>query len=267
MPYVNANAARLYYEEHGSGPQTIVFAHGLFWSGRMFDAQVAALSDRFRCVTFDFRGQGQSEVTRAGYDMDTLTDDAAALIQALDCAPCHFAGLSMGGFVAMRLGARRPELLRSLILLETSADPEPPENVPSFRRGAQVTRVLGPAAVASRVMPVMFGRTFMADPARAAERAEWQQRLSANHRVGIYRASMAVCDRRGIYDEIARITLPTLVIVGDEDTATRPDRAKRIVERIPDAKLVTIPHAGHTSTVEQPAAVNEALLTFLDGLS
>jgi pimeloyl-ACP methyl ester carboxylesterase len=267
MPYVNANGARLYYEEHGSGPQSIVFAHGLFWSGRMFDAQVAALSDRFRCVTFDFRGQGQSEVTRAGYDMDTLTDDAAALIQSLDCAPCHFAGLSMGGFIAMRLGGRQPELLRSLILLETSADPEPPENVTSFRRGVQITRVLGPAAVASRIMPVMFGRTFMADPARAAERAEWQQRLSANHRVGIYRASMAVCDRSGIYDEIARISLPTLVIVGDEDTATRPDRAKRIVERIPGAKLVTIPHAGHTSTVEQPAAVNDAMQAFLGDLS
>ena len=170
VPQVVTNGARLFYDEHGTGPETIVFAHGLLWSGRMFDAQVAALRDRYRCVTFDFRGQGQSAVTRTGYDMETLTEDAAALIRALDCAPCHFAGLSMGGFVAMRLGARHPELLRSLVLLETSADPEPAANVPNYRRMARVARVLGTGIVASRVMPIMFGRTFLGDPARATER-------------------------------------------------------------------------------------------------
>jgi 3-oxoadipate enol-lactonase len=264
MPYLETNGARLHYEDSGAGPQTIVFAHGLLWSGRMFDAQVAALRDRYRCVTFDFRGQGQSEVTRDGYDMDTLFVDAAGLIESLGCVPCHFAGLSMGGFIGMRLAARRPELLRSLILVETSADPEPLENVTSYKRMVNVVRVLGPAVVASRVMPAMFGRTFMTDPARAAERAEWQRRLTANHRVGSTRAALAVFDRQGIYDEIAGISLPTLVIVGDEDTATRPDRARRIVERIPNARLVTIPQAGHTSTVEQPAAVNDAILAFLN---
>ncbi len=58
----------------------------------MFDAQVEALRGSYRCITFDFRGQGKSEITAAGYDMDTLAEDAAPLIEALDCAPCHFAG-------------------------------------------------------------------------------------------------------------------------------------------------------------------------------
>jgi pimeloyl-ACP methyl ester carboxylesterase len=263
MPHLTVNRARLYYEEHGGGPETIIFAHGLLWSGRMFDAQIAALRDRYRCITFDFRGQGKSEVMRDGYDMETLTGDAAALIQALDCAPCHFAGLSMGGFVAMRLGAWRPELLRSLILLETSADPEPAENRPKYRQMARVARVLGTSLVAPRVMPIMFGRTFMSDPARAEERAEWQRRMAANHRAGAARATIGVVDRQGIYDEIARITLPTLIVVGEEDVATKPDRAQRIHERIAGSRLVTIPRAGHTSTVEEPAAVNAAILDFL----
>ena len=64
MPIIRVNGAALYYEEHGTGPETVVFAHGLLWSCRMFDAQVALLKDRYRCVAFDFRGQGQSEVTR-----------------------------------------------------------------------------------------------------------------------------------------------------------------------------------------------------------
>ena len=107
---------RIYYVDEGSGPDTIVFSHGLLWSGEMFRPQIDALKDRFRCVAFDHRGQGQSPVARSGYDMDTLTADAAALIEGVGAAPCHFVGLSMGGFVGMRLAARRPELLRSLLI-------------------------------------------------------------------------------------------------------------------------------------------------------
>lgn len=66
MPRLSVNGATIYYEEHGTGPETIVFAHGLLWSGRMFDHQVNALKDRYRCIAFDFRGQGQSEVTASG---------------------------------------------------------------------------------------------------------------------------------------------------------------------------------------------------------
>src|SRR5574341_1081632 len=179
MPEIQINGVRLHYTDEGSGPQAIVFAHGLLWSGRMFEAQVNALKDRYRCVTFDFRGQGQSEVSRDGYDIETLYGDAAALIGALGCAPCHFVGLSMGGFVAMRLAARCPELVRSMILLETSADPEPEENVPRYRLLNLIARWLSLRLVAGPVMRIMFGQTFLNDPARAAQREEMRQRLFA----------------------------------------------------------------------------------------
>ena len=202
MPKLRVNGVELYYEDVGSGPQTIVFAHGLLWSCRMFDAQIAALKDRYRCVSFDFRGQGQTEVTKDGYDMDTLYEDAAALIETLNLAPCHFAGLSMGGFIGMRLAARRPELLRSLILMETSADPEPVENIPRYRQLGAVARYIGLRPVAGRVMPIMFGRTFMTDPARAADRKLWQERMAGNDKKGILRALNGVIERKPIYDEL-----------------------------------------------------------------
>jgi pimeloyl-ACP methyl ester carboxylesterase len=129
--------------------------------------RLALLKERYRCVAFDFRGQGQSEVTHGGYDMQTLYEDAVALIEQLGCAPCHFLGLSMGGFIGLRLAARHPELLRSLILLETSADPEPSENVAKYRQLTFVARWFGLGLVVDRVMPVMFGRTFLTDPARS----------------------------------------------------------------------------------------------------
>lgn len=260
------NGAEIHYEAKGEGREAIVFAHGLLFSGRMFESQVEALRDRYRCVTFDFRGQGQSEVTASGYDMDSLTDDAAGLIEALGCAPCHFVGLSMGGFVGMRLAARRPALLRSLILLETSADPEPEENVGPYRRLNLVARWLGVRPVAGRVLKILFGRKFLEDPARVALKKEWRRRLLANDRIGITRAVTGVIDRPGIADEIGRIALPTLVIVGDQDVATPPAKAERIRARIPGSRLVVIPGAGHSSAIEEPEEVNRALIEFLDAL-
>ncbi|HEX9057967.1 MAG TPA: alpha/beta fold hydrolase [Ktedonobacterales bacterium] len=267
MPTLRVNGAELYYEERGTARDTIVFAHGLLWSGRMFDAQVAALQDRYRCVTFDFRGQGKSAVTRDGYDMDTLAEDAAQLLQALGCAPCHFVGLSMGGFIGLRLAARQPELIKSLNILESSPDPEPAENAAKYRQMLMAARLVGLRPLAGRVMPVMFGKTFLSDPMRAQERSEWQRRLAANNRTGVTRATLGVIKRKGVYDEIGRITAPTLIIVGEEDVATVPAKAQRIHERIAGSRLVTIPQAGHTSTVEQPAAVNAAIEEFLRGIA
>ncbi len=263
MPKIQVNGAEIYYEEYGVGPETIVFSHGLLWSGRMFDDQVNTLKDRYRCITFDHRGQGQSEVTKTGYDMDTLSEDAAALIEALECAPCHFLGLSMGGFVAMRLAIRRPELLKSLMLLETTADPEPEENIGRYRLLNFIARWFGLGLVANRVMPIMFGQKFLNDPKRATQKAEWRQHMINNHRIGITRAVKGVIERGGVYDQLDQITSPTLIIIGDQDVATVPAKSERMQARIPGADLVIIPGAGHTSSVEEPEAVNAALEEFL----
>jgi 3-oxoadipate enol-lactonase len=264
MPHINLNGANIYYEESGAGDETIVFAHGLLWSGEMFAAQVAALRDSYRCITFDFRGQGRSEVTADGYDMDNLTADALGLIQALDCAPCHFVGLSMGGFIGQRLAIRHPQMLKSLILMETSADPEPQENIGSYRLLGFVARWISLSAIAGRVMPIMFGQKFLHDPNRATERAEWRRRMVANHRIGITRALTGVIEREGVYEQLMRVIAPTLILVGDQDVATVPAKAERIHSQIADSQLIRIPGAGHTSSVEEPAFVNQAIRAFLD---
>lgn len=263
MPIAQVNGAGIHYEIHGVGPDTILFAHGLLWSGEMFARQVAALQSEYRCVTFDFRGQGKSAVTAGGYDMDTLAEDAAALIEQLGLGPCHIVGLSMGGFVAMRLAARRPELVRSLVLLETSAESEPSANLPRYKVLNFVARWFGLGVVASRVMPIMFGRKFLSDPARATERAEYRRWLGTNHRIGITRAVRGVIERQPILQELGRVRAPTLVLVGDQDVATVPERAETIRDAIAGARLEIIPGAGHSSPMEEPEAVTAALQRFL----
>ena len=266
MARIAVRGAGLHYEERGAGPETVVFAHGLLWSGRLFDRQVEALAPRYRCVTFDFRGHGRSEVTADGYDMDSLAADAAGLIEALGCAPCHFVGLSMGGFVGMRLAIRQPRLLRSLILLETSADPEPEADRRRYRRMNLAARWIGLGVMARPVMRIIFGRKFLGDPARSALREQCRRELAGNDRLGITRAVIGVIDRQGIYEQLERIATPTLILVGDQDLATPPARAERIHARIAGSRLQVLPGAGHTSTIEEPAAVNAAIADFLAGV-
>lgn len=263
LPDLRVNGVRLHYEESGSGPETVVFAHGLLFDHRIFDHQAAVLAQRFRCIAFDFRGHGESEVPRGGYDMDTLTADAAALIEALDAAPCHFVGLSMGGFVGLRLASRRPDLVRTLALLDTSADPEPRENLPRYRLLNLAARLFGLRAVTGRVAPILFGRTTIAERRDLVEM--WRDRIARQNRHGVTRAVVGVIEREGVADELARIRVPTLVIVGEEDTATVPEKSRRIRAGIEGAELVVVPGAGHMSSLESPAAVARALDQFLGG--
>jgi pimeloyl-ACP methyl ester carboxylesterase len=266
MPQLPINGANLYYEDSGAGSETIVFSHGLLWSGEMFHNQITELKQRYRCITFDFRGQGRSEVTRSGYDIESLYDDALALIQKLGATPCHFAGLSMGGFVALRLAIRHPEMLRSLILMESSSDPEPEENIGRYRMLNIIARWIGLGVVADQVMGIMFGKKFLNDPTRTALKQEWKRKMIANDRIGITRAVTGVITRAGVTEQLEKITIPTLIIVGDQDVATVPAEAERMHAGIRNSKLVTIPGAGHTSTIEEPVAVTAALRSFLADL-
>lgn len=267
MPRMMLNGAAIHYTDTGvdDSKDIIVFAHGLLWSGQMYEAQVAALRAQYRCITFDFRGQGDSEATRDGYDMDTLAQDALCLIREVAGKPVHFVGLSMGGFIGMRLAIRHGEWLKSLVLLETSADPEPRANHRKYALLTVVAEWAGLRWVAPQVMKIMFGKTFLNDPARATQRAEMRRRLLQNTPARIVPAIRGVFTRQGVYEYLASIRVPTLIIVGDEDVATVPAKSQRMHAAIAGSRLCVLPGAGHTSTVETPQAVTNAIREFLAG--
>lgn len=259
MPHLTVNGTSLYYEDTGGPGEPLLFAHGLLWSARMFEAQIAHFAPRFRVIAWDHRGQGRSADDPArSVPIETVTADALALMDALGLDSAHFAGLSMGGFVGMRLAARHPERIRSLVLMETTADPEPAENVPKYRRLAFVARWIGLGLVAAPVMRIMFSRTFIEDPARVDERERWRRELRGNRRT-IVRAVYGVIEREGVAHELGNIRCPLTVLVGEEDVATVPAKAEAIVAAVPSAVLVRIPEAGHSSSVEQPERVIAAM--------
>ena len=260
MPTLRVNQVDLHYELSASG-QPIVFAHGLLWDQRMWDAQVAHFSPRFRCLRFDHRGQGQSGGAATGCDMDRLCEDTAELISALGLPPVHFVGLSMGGFVGLRLAARHPELLRSLSLLDSSAEAEPVEKLRQYRRLLWVLRWIGAKPLVGRILPLMFGRSLLADPARADQLRQWRAQVAQLPR-SVRFAVQGVVERGSVTAELAKIRCPTLVLVGEEDLTTPPKLSERMAERIPDARLLQLPRVGHMSNLEAPQQVNAILDSF-----
>ena len=266
MAFINVNGARIYYQEQGTGNETIIFTHSFVSNNVEFDEQVAHLSNRYRCVRYDFRGHGQSEVTENGYDLNTLTADAVEIIKQLNCSPCHFLGHSMGGFVALRLAIHHPELLKSIVLLSTSSDPQPEESLPKINFLTFMLRWLGPKMVATPVMQEMFSKEFLADPERADAREKWKSEYLKGDNVGIARAAKGVFYREGVYDLLDQINLPALIIVGDQDTTTPVVFSERMDNKLPNSKLIIIPGPNHTPNIEKPEEVNRAIAAFLDSL-
>lgn len=266
MAEIDVNGVKIHYLDTGTGKDTIVFSHGLLYSSRMFQDQIDFLKKNYRVIAYDHRGQGQSEVM-SPFDMDTLTEDAAQLIKNLVKGPVHFAGLSMGGFVGMRLAARYPKLIKSLILLDTSANPEPVENLPKYKMLNGIVKWFGILPpVANQVMPIMFALSWLNDPDNKDTIKFWKKQLSSNKK-SITGPVEGVIYRKGVEKELSKINCPTLIIVGDEDVATKPEKAKFIQMSIKEAKLHMIPGAGHSSSIEKPMEVNRLIEEFLTRIS
>jgi len=267
MPTFTHDGATIAYTDTGApsgrpDAPTLVLGHGLLFSGWMFHHQVAALRDTYRCVTIDWRGQGASSPAKS-YDMDSLFGDAVALIERLDVGAVHYAGLSMGGFVGQRIAARRPDLVRSLTLLDTSAEHEYPRNAIEDVALAHLYLLTGARPIRRQIEKVMFGPAFLRSPSSKPIIDEWLAMLATTSRITIRHAVMGVVLRKPVLDELGDIAAPTLVIVGADDLPTPVPRSHTIVDNIKDARLAVVPNCGHSSTIERPEAISTLLRTFL----
>jgi 3-oxoadipate enol-lactonase len=262
MPTIKVNGVNLFYKESGSGPETIVFSHGLLMDHTMFEPQRAVFEKQYRVIAYDHRAQGQSEDAGRGYDMSSIADDAAMLIRALKAAPCHFVGLSMGGFAGMRVAAHHPELIRTLTLMNTTATKEKLANRIKYAFLAQMVKIFSPAPFTPIAVKELFGRTTRNSVERRPMLKEWTAKLRSRPR-NIAPSLQAVMSRRQFRaDEMAAIRCPTLIITGEDDTAQPPRNSASLISGIHGARHVNIPGAGHSSSLEQPEAVIMAMRDF-----
>lgn len=264
MPQIRANNVEFFYEEKGSGPEVMLFSHGYLMDHTMYDHQVAAFKDEFRCIAYDQRGHGRSEPITSSYDMDAIVNDAIGLIEALNIAPVHFVGMSTGGFVGLRLALRRPDLLKSLVLIDTSADPEEKSKLSQYNLLLKTVNLVGWRPVIGRVMPILFYEVFLEDPNRQEEVKKWRSIITGHNVKAVTAFGKAIFARDSVTSQLSNIKTPTVIIVGKHDVATPSAYAQTMADRIHDTHLRVIPDAGHSSPVEKPRAVVDAMRAFYE---
>jgi 3-oxoadipate enol-lactonase len=265
MSRIEVNGTMVNYVDEGPrDAPALLFSPSMFFDHRMFAAQAEAFSGRYRTVRYDLRGQGESQRhPREKLDMDTQAEDAAALIEALGLRDVTFVGNSMGGFIGLRVAARRPDLVRSAVVMGTSADAE--EAVEEMDGLIAVLREQGMAPVIDGVLQFMMGDTTLTDPARAEVLGEVRALLSS--RTPEYAdAAWHIAHRQGILDELKDIKIPLTVVAGTEDHTYPPHKSQQIADGVPHAKLIVMEKTGHVHALENPDAVNHVLQEHLDAL-
>jgi pimeloyl-ACP methyl ester carboxylesterase len=230
------NGIAIEYQDGGQG-SPVLLGHGYSATGRMWDGQRAALGDRYRIVSWDMRGHGQTESPSdpAQYSAALTVADMRALLGHCGIERAVVGGLSLGGYVSLAFYLAHPEARAAW-------------NARAHERAAELeAKGLDALAGRSREMREAMGHHASAQGLAHAARGMLAQESSA------------------VIDSLATIEVPTLIIVGDQD---QPFLApcEYMAKKIPGARLEVIPGAGHASNLDQPAIFNRVLLTFLQSL-
>ncbi len=257
MPYFDNDGCQLHYEDYGHGAP-LLLVHGLGSSTRDWEYQIPALAQHYRVIALDVRGHGRSDKPRGAYRIADFADDVAALIEYLQLPPVHLVGISMGGMIGFQLGVDRPELLRSLTIVNSGPEvkAKSPGDWLEIAKRWTLARVLSLETIAKALAKLLFPK-----PEQAELRRKVEERWPQNDKHA-YLASLDAIIGWGVRERLQRITCPTLVISADRDY-TPVERKREYVAEMPNARLLVIENSRHATPLDQPERFNSALLAFL----
>jgi pimeloyl-ACP methyl ester carboxylesterase len=254
---VRTNGLEIAYERVGEGPP-LVLVHGGTVDGRMWQPQLAALKDEFTVVAWDEPGAGRSSDVPADFGLQDYAHCLAALIEEIALGPAHVAGLSWGGTVVLELYRHHPELVATLILIDTYAGWKgslPEEEVRARLEGLRQMLAV-PADDFDPTLPGWFAGDAPTPFVPLLEE------MAADVRPESLRHALLVMAETDQRDLLPRITVPTMLIWGEQDVRSPLNVAHQFEHAIPAAQLVVIPDCGHVSNLEQPERINEAVREF-----
>lgn len=249
-----------------AGPEdapVLIFNHSLLTSRAMWRAQVAAFAPRYRVVTFDMRGHGESAAPDFPYSLDMLADDVVGVLDCLGVErPAVFIGISIGGMIGQALGLRHPKRFRALVLASTTSR-VPPEGRAAWDQRIEAVKRDG---IEGQVQPTLE-RWLSADfRAKQPDATRWVADMIR----GTPAAGMIGCGHAikvlNYTEQLDRITLPTLIIAGEKDPGTPVAASQAIHERIKGSRLEIIPGCLHQTPIEAPGTFNRILGDFLGTL-
>ncbi|MBJ8343324.1 alpha/beta fold hydrolase [Antrihabitans sp. YC2-6] len=261
MPHAEVNGQRLYYEESGSGAP-IVFSHGFLMDHDMFDAQVEALHDRYRCITWDERGHGQTVTTPEPFTYWDSAADVLGLLDHLGIERAVLAGMSQGGYLSMRAALTAPERVRGLVLIDTQPGTEDPAKIPAYD---QLIAMWEADGVSDQLADIVAGIIIGPGYDRTSD---WQDKWRARDTATVRQIYTTLTTREDdIRSRLGELTMPTLVIHGSADMAIELDRANEYITALPNAELAVVEGGGHASNMTHPDKANPLIERFLAGLS
>ncbi|MGI3184980.1 3-oxoadipate enol-lactonase [Nioella aestuarii] len=256
MQVMTANGVRLNWREDGDPTGLpVVFANSLGTDLRLWDQILPLLPSGLRIIRFDKRGHGLSDCPPAPYAMDDLISDTEALLDGLGISECVFVGLSIGGMIGQGLAARRPDLIRALVLSNTAAKMG---DAAMWQTRIDAIRAGGIEALADAVMERWFSPAFLSRP----ELTAWRNMLTRTPVEGYIGCCQAIAGA-DLSNTTRGLTLPTLAIAGSADGASPPDLVQGTAAMIEGSQFEVIDGAGHLPCVEEPAAYADLLMAFV----
>jgi pimeloyl-ACP methyl ester carboxylesterase len=265
---ITSDKVKLYVEEVGSGTP-IVFVHEFAGDHRSWEPQLRHFGRRYRAVTFAARGYPPSDVPvePSSYSQERAADDIAAVLDGLSIPKAHIVGLSMGGFATLHFGFRHPERALSLCVAGCGYGAEPDQQTRFKSEADAVAATILSDGMRAFSERYAYGPTRVQfenkDPRGFIEfkrmLAEHDGRGSANTQLGVQR------ERPSLYslvDQMQALTVPTLVVTGDEDWPCLMP-AILMKRNIPSAALSVLPNSGHTINIEEPDEFNRVILNFV----
>ncbi len=255
------NGINLAYSDQGKG-LPLVFLHAFPFNRAMWEPQLKGLADRFRVITVDLRGHGESDAPLWRYTLELFADDVKGLLDHLAIQQTVLVGLSMGGYLSFAFYRKYPDRIKGLVLADTRAEADKPETKAWRFHLAQRVYKEGAKAVADEMLPKLLCPASNRTKPALVEQAH--RIITSTQVSGIVGDLMAIAERPDSVALLKEITCPTLVLVGEEDVLTTPEENKRIAEAVRGAKFQTIPSAGHMSNMEQPEVFNQAVASFLE---
>ena len=245
-----------------SGPKNapvVMLSHSLGSNLHMWDPQMTALEAKYQVLRYDTRGHGASDAPVGAYTLDQLVSDAVALMDALGIKKVNFVGLSMGGMIGQGLALKHADRVVRLALCDTSAY-MPPEAQPIVQERIDTARKEGLAALVDGTLARWFTPPYLK---KKGPGVDMIRNIFLTSPLAGYIGCTEAIRRLNYIDELARIKIPTLVVVGADDPGTPVAAAQAIHERIAGSRLLVIPSASHLSNIEQAEAFNQNLAGFL----
>jgi 3-oxoadipate enol-lactonase len=257
MQTISTSGVTLHIRDEGPRDgRVVMFANSLGTDLRVWDALLPLLPPGLRIVRFDKRGHGLSDATPAPYTLDLLVGDAGAVCDGLGLTDITFVGLSIGGLIGQGLAAKRPDLIRALVLMDTAARIGTAQ---MWQDRINAVNRDGVAALADPILERWFTPAFRA---MSAEFALWRNMLTRTAVAG-YAGCCAAIAGADLTNSTRALTLPVMAMAGDGDGSTPPDLVRATAD-LCGAAFHVIPDAGHIPCIEQPAATAGLLTDFLE---